>query len=176
MNDAVNMEIVESKEDNDQNAVDSENTKSTKNVENIENDKDSKDKMNKVTAPLFTTTSWGVLNVMHDGKEHTFKDAVLTPSGASGWNWKLDGTRHKPGVTVKAIEMNNLFDADYVILTKGVDLVLKITKSAADLVAKAKAEGKIVDYKILQSTQAFQEYNEMVNKGMKVSGLFHSTC
>lgn len=83
-----------------------------------------------VTAPLFTKTSRGELKVAHNGEEHTFKDVVLTPDGATEWNWKLDGTRHEPGITVKAIEMNHLMDADHVILTKGVDLVLQTTEEA----------------------------------------------
>ena len=128
-------------------------------------------------APAFKVFKWGKIVIEHNGNSHKFKDCIIKPSGAMKWNWKLDGTRHKPGITVAAVENNKLLDgADVVILTKGMNNVLQTKQETIEYVENAKKDGKIDEYYRLQSEKAVEKYKELVANGKKVSGLFHSTC
>ena len=60
--------------------------------------------------PKITHFEWGKIEVLHNGKDARFKDAILTPTYSKEWNWKLDGAHHKPGITIAAIEQNKLFE------------------------------------------------------------------
>ena len=139
--------------------------------------KEPKQQKPQIPPPKITTFKWAIIDVEYNGKTKTFKDAIIKPSGPIEWNWKLDGTRHKPGITVAAIENNKLFDGvDIVILTRGVKLVLRTKEETVKYLEKAKEKGEIEDFKILQSNEAVKEYERLVANGKRVSGLFHSTC
>ena len=128
-------------------------------------------------APKITQFKWGIIEVLHNGKHMTFKDAILTPNNAKSWNWKLDETRHKPGITVNAIANNKLCQsADIIILTKGVNLKLKTKKETIEYLENAKRDGLISEFMILQSNEAVAVYGKFIEAGQKVAGLFHSTC
>ena len=133
-----------------------------------------------VIPPKFSTFVWGkIVITFGNGTNKTFKDCVITTNGtAFEWNWKLDGTRHRPGITVEAINRNNLLDnaVDIVILTKGVNRKLQTKPQTVQHLKNAKKEGKIKEYFILQSNKAVEKYKQLIQQGQKVAGLFHSTC
>ena len=133
--------------------------------------------LSELNAPRIRNFEWGKIEVDYNGMEYRFKDCVLTPNNATEWNWKLDGTEHDPGITIEAIEGNKLLDnVDIVILSKGINQVLKTMNETEQYLDEAKKNKKILDYFILQSEQAVDEYTKRVDKGEKVAALFHSTC
>ena len=127
--------------------------------------------------PKIKTFQWGIIDIEYDGETKTYKDAIIKPDGAIEWNWKLDGTRHNPGITIAAVENNRLYEkADIVILSRGVNKVLQTKKETERYVGELKEDGQIDDFMILQSNEAVKKYEELVESGKKVSVLLHSTC
>ena len=132
---------------------------------------------NKHNMTVITKFEWGEIRVNHNGKKNKFKDCVITPNGVKEWNWKEDGTKHKPGITLKAIIANDLLkEVDYIILSRGFNEKLQTKKVTRQLLEEAKTDGTIKGYEILQSEDAVEKYSQLVKEGHKVSGLFHSTC
>lgn len=130
-----------------------------------------------IKPPAFKVFKWGKIVIERDGSTQKFKDCIIKPDGAISWNWKLDGTRHNPGITVAAVENNKLLEeVDIVILTKGVNNVLQTKQETIEYVENAVKDGKIEEYHRLQSDEAVAKYKELVANGKRVSGLFHSTC
>jgi len=121
-------------------------------------------------APLIKTLSWGTIVVGCDQKESQYRDCKIWPGGAKEWNWKETGTQHSPGVQIADLQ-DFIDQVDIVILSQGMLLVLKVPQETIDYVKNLGKEC------IVGQTQAMVEkYNELVNKGKKVGGLFHSTC
>lgn len=47
---------------------------------------------------------WGeIVTKNHRGRTQIWKDCMITSHGSQNWNWRLDGTKHVPGVTIAAI-------------------------------------------------------------------------
>ena len=142
--------------------------------------------------PKIIDFDWAEIHVNHNGKNLAFiggprNDVVLTPNGVKRWNWGLDGTEHKVGVTIKAIEINKLFEvADYIIITLGVDLRIYNEPETKQYLEEAKQTGEIKDFWIMRTckqkkdskilTDGIAKYNELVEEGKRVAGLFHVTC
>lgn len=119
--------------------------------------------------PAITHLSWGQMGV--EGHDRTFKDVKTWPGGARAWDWDETGTSHSPGI--QPADVQELLDhgAEHVILTKGMNQRLETQPKT---VSWLEQEG--VEVEILQTEQAVERYNELVDAGDMVGGLFHSTC
>lgn len=117
---------------------------------------------------------WGNIETS-DG--HIYKDAIITPYHSSKWDWKKDNTKHKPGISLKAIKdnmvlVNKLLEFYNVILSTGMEEKLHISKPALNFLKECN-----VNVIILPSNEAWIYYNKLVNEE-KYSTiiLLHSTC
>ena len=104
------------------------------------------------------------------GKDLVFKDVILTPKGASAWDWGMDGTRHNPGITIQAVQplMNC---CDVIILSLGMKMRLHVCD---DTLMHLNEAGK--QFLVLKTQIALDMYHTLSKNGVKVGGLFHSTC
>jgi len=117
---------------------------------------------------------WGEISVQHEGEMKSFKDCRIVPVGNGNdvveWNWKLDGTRHSPGITVEAVE--TLLEAcEYIVLGVGFESKLKVHANTI-----AAIEKKNIPYCISATPEAVIKFNELIQEQILVGGLFHSTC
>ena len=112
--------------------------------------------------------SWGKVEVAGLG---TFKDVKLWPAGGREWDWSETGTRHRPGIQPEDVDELLENGAEIVLLSRGVDLVLQ---TMPDTLAYLEAKG--VPFEQLQSEEAVERYNELLEKGIAVGLLLHSTC
>ena len=120
---------------------------------------------------LITDFSWGNMEVSIAGEKLHFKDCKVWPGGARTWDWGETGTHHSPGIQPADIEEILEKGAEIVILTRGQLGRLGISpKTEAFLLERG------VDYHIEKTKKAVALYNELVQKGKRVGGLFHSTC
>lgn len=91
---------------------------------------------------------WG--EVVIDGVK--YKDAVISDKSVYDWDWRNDGTRHNPGITVKAVEQ--IINNDVIILTMVFDRKLRITNETL-----CKINGKIVH--IIPTDQFYEVYKSI---------------
>jgi len=126
-----------------------------------------------MSAPIIEHLAWGVIKVNHGGNRETFKDAKLSPNGAKIWNWKETGTNHHPGIQIADVEefVGTERPVETVILSRGMQLVLEVMPETVEYL-----KSHNVNCLIEQTEKAAQLYNELVSKGVKVAGVFHSTC
>ena len=137
-----------------------------------------------ITAPRIVEHGWGYVKITFNGEEKTYKDAIIKPDSVKEWNWTEDDTRHKSGITVKAITQNGLNNGlDVVILSRGRGLQkgpdrtpkLQTTKAKAYL-NSLKNKGKIEELHVLPTVQAIDQYSKSREAGKKVGMLLHTTC
>ncbi|MGW4805337.1 MTH938/NDUFAF3 family protein [Kitasatospora sp. NPDC004272] len=117
--------------------------------------------------PRITRLEWGLMEVegLAPGK-----DFVLYPGGGHPWDWNVHGTRHVPGV--QPGDARELLDrgAEAVVLTLGMDRVLRIDPATLELLAAAGAEVHTAD------TRAAVELYHALAATRPTGALFHSTC
>ena len=123
-----------------------------------------------MSGPIIIEKEWGRIRCTFLNHIYNFKDCILTPNRAIEWDWKIDGTRHNPGITVEAIK-RIINESDIIILSRGVNQALQV---APDTVNYLKHCGK--RFQILQTWDAIKRYNDLAEQGIYVGGLFHSTC
>lgn len=121
---------------------------------------------------------WGeihVANICDPTTITVYKDAMIWSNGSVSWNWTNCGTKHCPGVTVKAmqqlLELNGPYKNSTIIISKGFENKLQVT---AELLLWLNNNDLM--YKILNSMDAIKLYNQMVFEGKSVCMLIHSTC
>lgn len=109
-------------------------------------------------------------------ENQSFKDGKVWNTATSGkgiteWDWIQDGTRHKPGITKKAITDILKHSPDTVILTQGFDGRLQNSNDIIEWLAS-----KNIKVFSAQTKEAVNMFNHLVKQGESVAGLFHSTC
>jgi hypothetical protein len=114
---------------------------------------------------------WGeVITKDNYGVIRTWKDCMITPNGPQNWDWKLDGTKHEPGVTIAALLA--LKDCTHIVVSMGMHERLKVSPEA-----RAYLEALGIPYHILESTAAVGQYTHLLSAGeVRVGLLLHSTC
>lgn len=120
--------------------------------------------------PIIEHIKWGEITVKNNDDRIIYRDVKLWPNHSREWDWKETGTRHNPGIQIADIE-EFIDKVDIVILTRGIDLVLQVPQETIDY---AKQQGKEVH--VGQTEDMVKLYNELVEQGKKVGGVFHSTC
>ena len=119
-------------------------------------------------SPKIESISWG--NIL-PASLPAGKDYKLYPGGGRLWDWGETGTRHRPGIS--EADVQELLDngATTVVLSRGMDLVLQVQAQVVPWL-----EGLGVKVYVEQTEQAARTYNQLVEEGVAVGGLFHSTC
>ena len=120
---------------------------------------------------LITELSWGNMAVSIAGEKLHFKDCKIWPGGARAWDWSETGTHHSPGIQPADIEEILEKDVEMVVLTRGQLGRLGISPQVETFLRERR-----VDYRIEKTKKAVTLFNELVQKGKRVGGLFHSTC
>lgn len=118
-----------------------------------------------------THLSWGRMEVTIDGQKQTFKDCKVWPGGAEAWDWRLTGTRHRPGT--QPADVAGVLDQgiEVMVLSQGMERRLQIQPQTEALL-----RGRDIEYHIEETTRAVALFNELSREGVRVGGIFHSTC
>lgn len=121
--------------------------------------------------PLIEGISWGQI-VVHLGEETlSFKDCRLWPGHAVKWDWGISGTHHSPGILPADFTDMLANGLAVMVLSRGMLLRLRVSTQALTLL-----EENEVEYQILETRKAAEEYNRLAKAGVRVGGLFHATC
>jgi hypothetical protein len=119
-------------------------------------------------SPRITSIEWGRIEIQGLG---TFRDAKLFPGGARAWDWGETNTRHVPGI--QPSDVQELLDngSDYIVLSRGMQLILQTCPETIDLLSKLR-----VPFVIEETKEAVKTYNQLLSEGKQVGALIHSTC
>ena len=118
-----------------------------------------------------THLSWGKIQVNINGREYDFKDCKIWPEGASNWDWNLTGTSHETGIQPDDIKEILDHGIEVMILSQGFDLKMNVSAETEILLSSIG-----VEYRILDTQKAVELFNNFSLKGIRVGGIFHSTC
>jgi hypothetical protein len=99
------------------------------------------------------------------------RDMKLWPGGGRAWDWRETGTHHVPGIQIADVEELLENGARTVVLTRGMDLVLQTCPETLEYLAERR-----IRVHVAETNEASQVYNDLVDQGESVAGLFHSTC
>ncbi|KAL0973087.1 hypothetical protein UPYG_G00198780 [Umbra pygmaea] len=115
-----------------------------------------------MSSPEIVTLSWGHMKVK--GCSSGYKDCKVWPGGSRGWDWRETGTEHRPGVQPADLEEVLQKGVETLVIGRGMNEALQVPSSTVDYVRK-----KGVELTVLQTEKAVTEYNNLVNKGAKVT-------
>ncbi|XP_066105568.1 mth938 domain-containing protein isoform X4 [Saccopteryx bilineata] len=79
--------------------------------------------------------------------------------------------QHSPGVQPADVEEVVKKGVQTLVIGRGMSEALKVPASTLEYLKK---QG--IDVRVLQTEQAVKEYNALVAQGVRVGGVFHSTC
>lgn len=99
------------------------------------------------------------------------KDYKLWPGGGRPWDWRETGTRHVPGIQPDDVAELIDHSCKFIVLSRGMLLCLQTCGETLDYL-----EQENISAHIAETKEAVRIYNELVEKGEAVGGLFHSTC
>ena len=119
-------------------------------------------------SPRITRDSWGEIEV--EGLGLT-RDVKLWPGGGREWDWGETGTHHVPGIQIADVEELVENGARIVVLTRGRELALKTSPETLEYLRE-----RNVEVHVAETGEAIRLYNDRVDRGESVGGLFHSTC
>ena len=98
-------------------------------------------------------------------------DAKLWPGGGREWDWGETGTHHSPGIQPRDVEELLRYGPDVVVLSRGRELRLETAPATLALLDE---RGVRVVHE--ETSIAITEYNRLVDAGVRVAALLHSTC
>jgi len=124
--------------------------------------------MSQTQSPLIKGLSWGRMVIEGVGGGKDFK---LWPGGGRAWDWSETGTCHRPGI--QPADIQELLDkgCQAIVLSRGMLLRLQTSQETLDLL-----ESRNITVHVAETKKAVEIYNELVESGQAVGGLFHSTC
>lgn len=119
-------------------------------------------------SPRIANISWGKMEI---GSIGLGKDFKLWPGGGRAWDWNETNTHHIPGIQV--VDIKELLDhgAEELVLSRGMFLALQTCKETIEYL-----QDEEIAFHILETKQAATLYNKLIDDGVAVGGLFHSTC
>ncbi|KAM5179968.1 mth938 domain-containing protein [Mantella aurantiaca] len=120
-----------------------------------------------MSSPEISRISWGSMNV---GGER-YKDCKVWPGGSRTWDWRETGTEHNPGVQPADVEEVVKKGVKTLVIGRGMSEALQVPASTLEYI---KSQG--IDVLVFQTEKAVKEYNSLVSQGVRVGGVFHSTC
>jgi hypothetical protein len=124
-----------------------------------------------MTETRITQIAWGNMAVDVGGQTHRFKDCKVWPGGAREWNWKETGTGHSPGIQPVDLEEILEQDPEAVVLGRGVLGRLEVCTETEALLRE-----RGIACHMAKTPEAVVLFNDLAGKGVRVGGLFHSTC
>jgi hypothetical protein len=127
--------------------------------------------VNTIATTRITQIAWGRMDVHVNGRILTFKDCKVWPGGAVAWDWTLTGTRHIPGIQPADIEEILAHGVTVMVLSRGMELMLHTCPETEALL-----RDRGIEYSIEETNQAVHHFNELMQQGVRVGGIFHSTC
>lgn len=119
-------------------------------------------------SPRVLEVSWGQMKVDRVGDGKDFK---LWPGGGREWDWAETGTRHVPGIQPADVEELVANGAFAVVLSQGMEKRLQV-----DPATYVYLERHSVTVHTAETNEAVRIYNQLAGEGVRVGGLFHSTC
>ncbi|XP_023777736.1 mth938 domain-containing protein isoform X1 [Cyanistes caeruleus] len=122
-----------------------------------------------MSSPEIASLSWGQMKVK--GCSTTYKDCKVWPGGSRTWDWRETGTNHSPGVQPADLEEVVKKGVKTMVIGRGMSEALQVPASTVDYLKK-----NGIDVLVLQTEKAVAEYNALAAQGVKVGGVFHSTC
>ncbi|XP_072782761.1 mth938 domain-containing protein isoform X4 [Taeniopygia guttata] len=122
-----------------------------------------------MSSPEIASLSWGQMKVK--GCSATYKDCKVWPGGSRTWDWRETGTNHSPGVQPADLEEVVQKGVKTVVIGRGMSEALQVPASTVEYLKK-----NGIDVVVLQTEKAVAEYNALAARGVKVGGVFHSTC
>jgi hypothetical protein len=99
------------------------------------------------------------------------KDWKLWPGGGRPWDWNETGTSHDPGIQPADVHELLEYGSKTVILGRGQERRLQTMPATLDLL-----RDRGVEVHLEETNAAVTLYNDLVEQGARVGGLFHSTC
>lgn len=127
--------------------------------------------MNESATSLITHISWGRMEIALGGETLTFKDCKVWPGGAKAWDWRVTGTRHRPGIQPADIEEILAQGVEVMVLTRGMHLMLHTCPETEQWL-----RDRGIAYHIEETNRAVELFNRLMQQGRRVGGIFHSTC
>lgn len=120
---------------------------------------------------LITDLTWGNMEVSIAGKKQHFKDCKIWPDGAREWRWGETGTHHSPGIQPADIQEILEQNVEEIVLGRG-----QLGRLGVSPETEATLRESGISYHIEKTKKAVALFNELVHKGKRVGGVFHSTC
>lgn len=111
--------------------------------------------------------SWGVISCQ--GK--SYRDMRICGEDVSVWDWKESDVHHDPGITMKAVK--DLIDngCEIILLTTGFDNKLLVSDKVKEMVS-----GQVQAFYVVNTSLSLEVYNSLLESGLKIGALIHSTC
>ncbi|XP_058042536.1 mth938 domain-containing protein [Ahaetulla prasina] len=122
-----------------------------------------------MSSPEIASLSWGRMTVR--GCPTTYKDCKVWPGGSRTWDWRETGTDHIPGVQPADVKEVLEKGVKTLVIGRGMSEALQVPPATVEYLKK---QG--IDVKVLQTEMAVKEYNTLASQGVRVGGVFHSTC
>jgi len=118
-----------------------------------------------------THISWGQMEVTINNQFYSYRDCKVWPGGSKEWDWSLTNTHHQPGIQPADIEEILAQGVEVIVLSRGMQLRLHTCPETETLL-----QSKNIPYHIKETKEAVALFNELMQQGIKVGGIFHSTC
>lgn len=119
-------------------------------------------------APRIEHVAWGDMRVEGLAPGKDFK---LWPGGGRPWDWSETGTGHVPGIQLADTEELLGHGVEQLILSRGMLRALRVPRATVEAL-----EARGVTVHVLETREAVERYNQLAAAGIRVGGLFHSTC
>jgi hypothetical protein len=119
-------------------------------------------------SPRIRSVSWGRMEVEGLGAG---KDFRLYPGGGREWDWAETGMRHSPGIQPADVAELLAYGATAVVLSRGMQERLEVDPRTLEAL-----DARSVTVHVAETRAAVAVYNGLVDDGVAVAGLFHSTC
>jgi hypothetical protein len=119
-------------------------------------------------SPKILRIAWGQMEIERIGHGKDFK---LWPAGGRAWDWSETGTHHDPGIQPGDVQELLDHGSDVIVLSRGQQLQLQTSPSTIELL-----RGRGVEIHMEETLTAVKLYNDLTDQGIRVGGLFHSTC
>lgn len=121
-----------------------------------------------MNSPRIIKIAWGSMEV--EGIR-AGKDFKLFPGGGRDWDWGETNTRHVPGIQPADVQELIEHGAEVIVLSRGMLLRLQTCPETRELLQQ-----KEIEIHEMETKLAVEYYNHLASQGIKVGGLFHSTC
>ncbi len=120
---------------------------------------------------MINKLTWGSIEVQVGDEVVSFRDCKVWPDGAESWNWTDTDTHHSPGIQPADVEGLLKRGIETLIMSRGRMLRLNVCPETIEFLKKSG-----VDYYFEETSKAVIIFNRLASKGLKVGGLFHTTC